>query len=398
MRKILLPALVSSLLTPLWSAQAATTVIVNSSAPVSNQIMPQLRATHGTLGTLLSTATQIGSAVTAGNDKIAAMIQQSNENMQHYATFAQQARNLEDARRTYTVPSSICSESASGQASQISRQASAKQGKLSGGGGITNQQVKEQIASPAAPDDDQFAAATIRGQFCTAEDVEAYGALCQGISDQPGGDRQVRSVLYGAGEEEKAPELTFSPAQTDAAMMYMKNSARKTAGRPLRKEEVNSDTGRQYLGQTTQFEAIISAAEQPQLAMIAASQPNEATKAVLAETLNAASSKAWFDQNGSEQAKRTGMMSLREFEAFEVQRRYANTDYLKDLQEMEGDNLLRESIRIQSLQNALLLSIKQQLQENAILAGQQLSIAATEHYQPRLNATLQHLTTGAARE
>lgn len=147
----------------------------------------------------------------------------------------------------------------------------------------------------------------------------------------------------------------------------------------------------------TEHDAIQSAAEQPQLAMVAASQPNEATKDVLAETLQTPSSKAWYDQNVSAEAKRTGTMSLREFESFEVNRRYANTDYLTDLQEMDGDNLMRESIRVQSLQNALLLGIKQQLQENAILSGQQLSLSSAQYYEPRLAQKLQQAAAGATR-
>ncbi|KAF0662257.1 hypothetical protein L247_30315 [Salmonella enterica subsp. enterica serovar Worthington str. BCH-7253] len=44
-------------------------------------------------------------------------------------------------------------------------------------------------------------------------------------------------------------------------------------------------------------------------------------------------------------------MSTREFEAFEAGRRYANTAYLVDLQEMQGDNLLRELVRITAQMN-----------------------------------------------
>ena len=46
-------------------------------------------------------------------------------------------------------------------------------------------------------------------------------------------------------------------------------------------------------------------------------------------------------QVASPEAKARGYMSTREFEAFEAGRRYANTAYLVDLQEMQGDNLLR---------------------------------------------------------
>jgi hypothetical protein len=398
MKKSLLAVSLGGLMLFAFQVQAMP-VEVTGSVPITTQVVPQLSAANATLGTILSTNQQIGGAISAGNDKIAAMIQQSTENMQQYATYAQQVQNLEEARRSYTVPDSICSESASGQASQIARQAGARQGSLARGGGVSNSAIKKALASkPDAPEKDLFTTASIHRKYCTQEDADAWGELCDGVSDLPGGDKQIRSVLAGAGEEDKAPELTFSQEQTDAAMMYLKNSSRRSIGRALKKGEVKTDSGRQYIGMMTEHEAIQSAAEQPQLAMIAASQPNEATKDVLAETLQTPSSKAWYDQNASAEAKRTDMMSLREFESFEVNRRYANTDYLTDLQDMDGDNLLRESIRVQSLQNALLLGIKQQLQENAILSGQQLSLSSAQYYEPRLAQKLQQAATGAIRQ
>jgi hypothetical protein len=378
---------------------SAVTVNVNSSIPITTEVVPQLSAANGTLGGILSTNQQIGGAISAGNDKIAAMIQQSTENMQQYASYAQQVQNLEEARRSFTIPDTICSESASGQASQVARQAGAKQPMLSSGNSIRNAAIKK-VLSPITetPEKNQFAAADIHRSYCSQDDVDAWGAFCHGVSTLPAGDRQIRSLLSGAGAEDKQPELTFSQEQTDAAMMYLKNSARRSAGRALKKGEVKTDSGRQYLGMMTEYTAIQSAAEQPQLAMVAASQPNEATKDVLTETLQSPSSKAWYDANVSNEARRSGMMSLREFESFEVNRRYANTSYQADLQGMEGDNLMRESIRVQSLQNVLLLEIKLQLQENAILAGQHLSLSSAQYYEPRLAQKLQQASAGAIRE
>lgn len=397
MKKCLLATCTGGLLLSALQAQAYT-VHVSTSVPITTEVVPQLTAANGTLGSILTTNQQIGGAVSAGNDKIAAMIQQATENMQQYATYAQQVQNLEQARRSYTVPDSICSESASGQAAQIARQSGAKQSSLAGGGGVSSPAIKKALSSkPEVPELGQFATASIHSGYCTREDADAWGEMCSGVSDLPGGDKQIRSLLGGAGAEDKAPELTFSQAQTDAAMMYLKNSARRSPGRALKKGEIKTDSGRQYLGMMTEHDAVQSAAEQPQLAMVAASQPNEATKAVLAETLQNPASKAWYDENASPEAQRTGMMSLREFESFEVNRRYASTDYQADLQGMDGDNLMRESIRVQSLQNALLLGIKQQLQENAILSGQQLSISSAQYYEPRLAQKLQQAAAGGIR-
>lgn len=398
MKKHVLTAAIGGLMLSVTQANATYPVEVISSRPITQQVVPQLSTANSTLGSILATGQQIGTALNTGNDKIAAMIQQSNANNQQYAAYAQQTQNLEVARRSYTVPDTICSESASGQAAQIAREAGSKQASLSRGGGVRNTAIKKALATkPEVPEKDHFATADIHRNYCTQEDADAWGDLCNNVSDLPGGDKQIRSLLGGAGPEDKAPELTFSQEQTDAAMMYLKNSSRRIPGRALKKGEVKTDSGRQYIGMMTEHDAIQSAAEQPQLEMIAASQPNDATKDVLAETLQTPSSKAWYDQNASAEAKRTGTMSLREFESFEVNRRYANTDYQADLQDMDGDNLVRESIRVQSLQNALLLGIKDQLQESAILAGQQLSISSADYYEPRLAQKLQQATAGATR-
>ncbi|RAP71996.1 traW conjugal transfer domain protein, partial [Candidatus Erwinia dacicola] len=52
-------------------------VEVTSSRPITTEVVPQLSAANSTLGTILSTNQQIGGAISSGNDKIAAMIQQS---------------------------------------------------------------------------------------------------------------------------------------------------------------------------------------------------------------------------------------------------------------------------------------------------------------------------------
>ncbi|MNJ66198.1 hypothetical protein D3C77_622560 [compost metagenome] len=77
-------------------------------------------------------------------------------------------------------------------------------------------------------------------------------------------------------------------------------------------------------------------------------------------------------------------MSAREFEYFEVGRRYANTEYQTDLQALSGENLQREQIRIASLNNWLMLGIKDELQKANILSGQLLASAAREEYGPIL--------------
>lgn len=180
-------------------------------------------------------------------------------------------------------------------------------------------------------------------------------------------------------------------------MMYLKNTTQRSAGEQLKKGEARTATGQQYAGLLNQHQAIQSAAAYPQLAMIAASQANPQTRAVVKEALQTPSAAAYFAEQASPEAKRTATLSARELEFFEVGRRYANTDYLTDLQAMEGDNLMREAIRIQNLQNWLLFGIKQQLQESNIINGQQLGLSAAQEFRPLLQQKRQQISAGVSR-
>ncbi|AYB48546.1 conjugal transfer protein [Candidatus Williamhamiltonella defendens] len=395
MRKIFLTG------TLLLSGHAlAMPVEVTHSLPISTQVVPALSAINATLAQIAATEFQIGTAINQNSNKLASMLAETAKTQRDQDTFIRKTQRLEAARRSYTVPKSICSESASGMANQVTANATATQSHLAKGNGMAHRHIQTAINTSAEPvEQEQFRAAKIHADYCSAEEYTASGGapVCKKISELPNGDIELRSVLSGAGKVGSAPALTLTQAQTDAAMMYLKNTTQRSAGDPLKKGELNTASGQQYQGLLHQYQAIVSAASHPQRALIAASQASPQTRAVLRETLQTPSAAAYFEQQASPEAKRTQSLSQREFEFFEVGRRYANTDYLTDLQSMEGDNLLRESIRIQNLQNWLLLGIKQQLQEGNILQGQQLGLQAVQEFRPLLHQKRQHISAGVSR-
>lgn len=59
----------------------------------------------------------------------------------------------------------------------------------------------------------------------------------------PRADTSLSSLLYGAGKEGKAPDLTFTDEQTDAALRYMKNTALRSAGRQLSRGKLKAPAG-----------------------------------------------------------------------------------------------------------------------------------------------------------
>lgn len=376
----------------------ALPVEVTSSVP-AEAISKQLMTLQTTLAEILAAEQETGTAVVQSSDKTTTAITEAARTQREAENFNRQADRLEKARASYTVPDSICSESASGTAGQVSQATRAAASKLSGGSGVSSAAVRETLASlPTTPRQGGYRSAVIHAAYCTAEEAKLYGGtgLCPSVSQLPGGDTEARSLYDGAGPAGKDPELTFTQAQTDAAMAYVNNSSKLDAGRTPGKGEIQTATGQEYQGLLTQYKAMQSAAMQPQLDMVAASQPQDATQAALAEARQAPSAESYFQQTASAQAKSTGTMSEREFEAFEVGRRYANTAWVTDLQAMDGDNLAREMARQQSLANWLALGIKNELRQANILSGQRLALAAKGEYAPQLQALSVQMSAGVS--
>lgn len=367
-----------------------TTVMINGSVQgVSTAVRGTTTAVSTMNQNLSQILNKIGSAVNENGQKIASTIEADGRSTREYITETERKRRLEDARQRYEVDSNICSESASGGAFEVAGQGGASKGGLRPGGAkVADRDIARAINTPPiAADIDAARAAKIHARFCDADDYAAYGGAqaCPSVSkDMPGADKRIDSVLVGAGPNGKKPDLTFSQEQTDAALMYIQNAGRRSIGPQLRKGEAETVAGSQYVGLMNQFNAVLSAANDPLESRVANSQPSSATKDLLKEALMSNSAKAYYTQTASEEAKRSGLMSPREFESFEVGRRYANTEYQADLQQMSGDNLVREQIRITSLQNWLMLGIKDQLEKGNMISGLELASKAREEYAPVL--------------
>jgi hypothetical protein len=355
---------------------------VNSSVQSVNQ---SIKSMDKSVQDLLQ---KVGTAVNQNGTKIANTVETASRAQREFATAQERNRRSEDARQRYFVAASICSEATSGGAAQVTAGAgSVKAGLRSqGGAAIANAAIAQAVNTPPVPQEiDASRAAKIHAQFCDADDHAAYGGAkaCPAISTtMPGADKRLDSLWLGAGPNGKAPELTFSQEQIDAAMMYVQNGVRRSIGPQLRKGEADTVAGAQYVGLLTQYQAVVSAAADPLERQIAESTASESTKALLQEALNSPSAKAYYQQTASPKARAAATMSAREFQAFEVGRRYANTEYQNDLQAMAGDNLLREQVRVSALTNWLLLGMKDEIRNGNILQGLQLASSARQEFEP----------------
>lgn len=363
---------------PVFDAAVATALgVLNTNVVALNTSMTNLMM-------------NLGLAINQNGQKLASTIEAASKAQRDFDTVQQTNRRLEDARQRYDVPTSICAESASGGAVQVAEFAGAARGGFRPGGGMTiaNSSIAQAVNTPAVNQGvDASRAARIHAQFCDADDHAAYGGAqtCPAIAtSMPGADKRFDSIQVGAGPNGKSPELTFSQGQTDAARMYVQNSVRRSIGPQLRKADADTLAGAQYIGLMTQYNAILSAAADPLEQRLADSQPNPVTQPLLKEALSSPSANAYFALVASARAKASATMSAREFEAFEVGRRYANTAYQTDLQAMAGDNLTRELIRVATLGNWLTLELKNEVQKGNMINGMSLASLARQEYEPIL--------------
>ncbi|HHR3735849.1 TPA: conjugal transfer protein TraW, partial [Salmonella enterica] len=91
-------------------------VTVMASTPVTTQILPEMGAIQGVLGEILSMQTATGTAINQNAEKLAAVIAENGQATRQQMIFGHETQRLEEARQSFTVPDSICSESASGVA------------------------------------------------------------------------------------------------------------------------------------------------------------------------------------------------------------------------------------------------------------------------------------------
>lgn len=368
---------------------------------ILSQILAAIGQMNATISGLLY---NIGTAINQNGSKIVHTIEQTGHAQQQYEAAQQQSRRMLDAQQSYAVLANVCSESASGGASQVSSKAATMKGALRPGGaaGFRNSAIGQTVNTPAAsPEIDARHTAKLHALFCDKDDFEAYGGTTAcpiASATMPGADKRIDSILYGAGPEGSTPVMTFTAEQTDAARLYEKNSVRRAISKQVSKGEAETPAGMRYIGLMNMHNSILSAASDPQLQRIADSQPSPGTRELLQETLSSPAAKAYFEETASPEAKRTAMMSQREFEAFEAGRRYANTAYQTDLQAMSGDNLTRELIRVQSLNSWLLRGIKENLERSNIINGQALASTARQEYEPLLQQTANDVSANASRK
>ncbi|MEX7695485.1 conjugal transfer protein TraW, partial [Enterobacter hormaechei] len=128
-----LPALALAIASSLPTVASALTVNVNSSVPITTQVLPEMATIQATLVEILQMQQATGTAITQNADKLGALINQDGQATRQQMIFNNETQRLEEARQSFSVPDSICSDSASGVAAQSKSASGSAASKLSSG-------------------------------------------------------------------------------------------------------------------------------------------------------------------------------------------------------------------------------------------------------------------------
>ncbi len=183
--KTLLAALIATLSGTACQAHAYSVTVV-ASRPVEEQVIPRMEAIKDVLGNILSTQTATGTAINQNSEKLASVIAQNGQATRQQMIFSNETQRLEEARKSFTVPDSICSESASGIATESKSASASAASKLSKGGGVSNRSIRDRLASAAnSPVREAYDGAAIHASYCTEAEYARFGgtAVCPSVGE-----------------------------------------------------------------------------------------------------------------------------------------------------------------------------------------------------------------------
>ncbi|HGX4401218.1 TPA: conjugal transfer protein TraW, partial [Escherichia coli] len=157
-------------------ATHAYSVNVVSSQPVTRQIMPELATIQGIMEEMVRMQTATGTAITQNSEKLATVIAQDGQATRQQMIFSNETHRLEEARKSFSVPDSICSESASGIAAESRRAAASAAARLSQGGGVSSKPIRERLSRAAdSPVREAYDSAGIHAGYCTEAEYARFG-------------------------------------------------------------------------------------------------------------------------------------------------------------------------------------------------------------------------------
>jgi hypothetical protein len=314
----------------------------------------------------------------------------------------------EDARR-YQLPPDPCSTAEvgatvgalpGGVSGAVARGAGGGNPRAGGGVGAGNVQVRRALGEQSAvgaPAPEVARARTVEahGEFCTDEERSKLPAgYCAGPSGLPNAPA-LASNLYD--------KLTLNQRELDAASLFIRNAISPEPPRALTRREYSSDEGRAYFALQKQIETALNLAAEPmnrtrvdraghrvllQQSDARARAAGQQLEALLAALRSLDGSGAQALTPILQRAATQDGVSFAEVMAFEVNRRYGNLAWMREIAAATPEALAREQLMVSALQLRFMHDMTQRLDRLEGLGGAQLASLVRTEFQPKLDAQL----------
>lgn len=334
-------------------------------------------------------AKQAGASVMAANTQreMAAQVQQQHE--------------LDKMNLDTELPIDPCATSGSNYAAQAvqSTRATASSYRPGGSATVSSAPLSKALSSPApSVEASRRATAAIhQATYCNANEVALGYANCT-TSTMPDGDADVDSIYIGAGMPGKLADLTFTPAETEAARAYVRTSIDPEPPQSISKYESGTEMGKLYIAMQKAYQSNISSAANT-LNLVAASRAPFPNSTQLISDINSSSDSAqqYYNASASPVAKSTKTMSLAELEDFEAGRRWRNPYWQIEMGAVaDPTKLQREQLYTSAFEADQIHQIETSVERMSVLLAQLLAVNERAVDRPAIEAQLQRVhVTGA---
>lgn len=235
-------------------------------------------------------------------------------------------------------------------------------------------------------------AASVRGQACVASGRKNTAAR---IQVEPDSDIMASTLFNGAVRPGETPrnKLTIIPEAPNpefySIVALRRNLTSPLELRTLSSAELQTPVGRQYTTLKDAYEARSSMAASPVQSFVENRSANVATVGAVDQMLNSpvhtAFVQKYLDDNKLTEWRTRGI-SRDELMNLEVERRYMNIDWHRNLAQQPGDPVMKEMAVMAAQDKVMMWRLIQQVSEMSVVLGQISGTLNRMEMTPQLNA------------
>jgi len=373
--------------------------VQSASAAISGRISAETQrivaAISGSTATVASQTARSAEMTVQGNQRTQAAMEQNRQDDRYQVTDG-------CAVLANTRGSSDAARSSVGLGGGVGRGGSGGRGSASGVSGDMQKALNISSGAEPAPSPEAQAALASSGACSSfvnssANKVRAESCTMAGFSPSassgyPDADIRAETLFdgpqRGATADQFRRRLTVDSSGAEASAMnaYLRNLNTPIDLRQLRKGELRTDMGRQYMAYRDAYEARMSLAEKPARSMVADRYANKAllpvVEQLLASSITGPFVRSYLDQHYPKWA--ANGISLDELTNLEGERRYMNRNWHLLMASAPPEAHVKEQTAILAFQTVLMTRMLNKLNEQAVLTGQTSATQVRQEMMPQL--------------